>query len=69
MRRCFAAERSVAPRAGRFASLPADLSAELTQALAARGVKELYSHQREAIDAARAGGHVVVATPTASGKS
>jgi DEAD/DEAH box helicase domain-containing protein len=69
VRRCFAAERSVAPRTGRFASLPAELSPELTRALAARGVKELYSHQREAIDAARAGGHVVVATPTASGKS
>jgi DEAD/DEAH box helicase domain-containing protein len=69
IRRCFTVERSIAPRAGRYASLPPDLSPELTRALAARGVKELYSHQREAIDAARAGSHVVVATPTASGKS
>jgi DEAD/DEAH box helicase domain-containing protein len=69
IQRCFAAERSIEPRAGRFASLPADLSPELAGALATRGVKELYSHQREAIDAARRGEHVVVATPTASGKS
>jgi DEAD/DEAH box helicase domain-containing protein len=69
VRRCFAAERSIEPRTGRFARLPEELSPKLAQALAARGVKELYSHQREAIDAARAGKHVVVATPTASGKS
>ncbi len=69
VQRCFAAERSIVARAGRFASLPSDLSPELGRALATRGAKELYSHQREAIDAARAGKHVVVATPTASGKS
>ncbi|HTQ02628.1 MAG TPA: DEAD/DEAH box helicase [Polyangiaceae bacterium] len=69
VRRCFAAERSVAPRAGRFDALPADLVPGLASALSARGVTELYSHQREAIDAARAGRNVVVATPTASGKS
>ena len=32
-------------------------------------MRELYSHQRKAVDAANAGRHVVVATPTASGKS
>jgi DEAD/DEAH box helicase domain-containing protein len=69
VRRCFAAERSVAPRPGRFEPLPPDLVPGLARALADRGVKELYSHQREAIDAARAGRNVVVATPTASGKS
>jgi DEAD/DEAH box helicase domain-containing protein len=69
VRRCFAAERSVAPREGRFASVPDDLTPGLASALRARGVAELYSHQREAIDAARAGRNVVVATPTASGKS
>ena len=67
--RCFAAERSVAPRDGRYAAVPDDLAPGLSSALARRGVEELYSHQREAIDAARAGRHVVVATPTASGKS
>ena len=67
--RCFAAERSVAPRAGKWASIPDDLEPGLASALERRGVRELYSHQREAIDAARSGRHLVVATPTASGKS
>ncbi|HEV8551113.1 MAG TPA: DEAD/DEAH box helicase, partial [Polyangiaceae bacterium] len=69
IQRCLAAERSVAPREGRFAPVPPDLTPGLASALAARGVASLYSHQREAIDAARSGRHVVVATPTASGKS
>jgi DEAD/DEAH box helicase domain-containing protein len=37
--------------------------------LAARGIRELYSHQATACDLVRAGRHVAVATPTASGKS
>ena len=37
--------------------------------LATNGIEALYSHQCEAIDAIRAGKSVVVATPTASGKS
>jgi len=41
----------------------------LLQALAARGVTQLYEHQTRAINAALAGKHVIVATPTASGKS
>ena len=36
---------------------------------AGRGITALYSHQREALDAALADRHVVIATPTASGKS
>lgn len=42
---------------------------ELAAALAATGVARLYTHQVAAIDAARSGGNVLVATPTASGKS
>jgi len=38
-------------------------------ALSLAGIDTLYSHQAEAVDHARAGHHVVVATPTASGKS
>jgi len=37
--------------------------------LQARGIHSLYSHQTEAIGHLRAGRHIVVATPTASGKS
>jgi DEAD/DEAH box helicase domain-containing protein len=37
--------------------------------LAARGIHRLYAHQARATDLARAGRHVAVATPTASGKT
>jgi DEAD/DEAH box helicase domain-containing protein len=53
----------------RYADFPAGLDPRLARALAARGLSRLYSHQREAADLALAGRHVVVATPTASGKS
>lgn len=56
-------------REGVFAELPAELPEKLASALRARGVSQLYAHQREAWDAVQRGGHVVVATPTASGKS
>jgi DEAD/DEAH box helicase domain-containing protein len=41
----------------------------LRQALESRGIAQLYSHQAESIDHALAGQHVVVITPTASGKT
>ena len=41
----------------------------ILQALKARGIERLYSHQAEAITHLLAGKHIVVATPTASGKS
>jgi DEAD/DEAH box helicase domain-containing protein len=53
----------------RFAPLPSDLRPELSQALAARGVERLYSHQADAYNAVRKGRHLVVVTPTASGKT
>ncbi|TYT25549.1 DEAD/DEAH box helicase [Luteimonas viscosa] len=49
--------------------LPRDLPPALEAALQARGIRSLYSHQAQAWEAARAGRNVVVATPTASGKS
>src|SRR5271157_3815326 len=59
----------VTPRAAATAALPDWIHPALRGALRSRGVTELYSHQRQAIDAAHSGHHVVVATPTASGKS
>ncbi|MFZ5655770.1 MAG: DEAD/DEAH box helicase [Pseudomonadota bacterium] len=56
-------------RDGRYADLPADLPPALVQALASRGIERLYSHQAQAWEAARRGEHLVVVTPTASGKS
>ncbi|MET4728835.1 DEAD/DEAH box helicase domain-containing protein [Lysobacter enzymogenes] len=56
-------------REGRYAPLPEDLPEPLKAALRARGIDRLYSHQAEAWQAAQAGEHVAVVTPTASGKS
>jgi len=46
-----------------------DLESRLAGALADRGVDRLYRHQVDAIEAVRDGRNVVLATPTASGKS
>src|SRR2546423_5743269 len=51
------------------AALPADLRPELVAALGRRGIERLYSHQAEAYNAVRSGRHLVVVTPTASGKT
>ncbi|MBI5523686.1 MAG: DEAD/DEAH box helicase [Desulfarculus sp.] len=48
---------------------PLDLAPRLAQALHGQGVRQLYSHQAQALYLARAGRDLVVATPTASGKS
>jgi DEAD/DEAH box helicase domain-containing protein len=37
--------------------------------IASQGISDLYRHQAEAVDLIRSGHHVVVATPTASGKT
>src|SRR3954447_6767719 len=55
--------------AAQLAPFPDALDARLTQALASRGVEQLYTHQAAAIGHALAGRHTVVITPTASGKT
>src|SRR4030088_1305988 len=52
-----------------FAPLPPDLRPELVIALAGRGIHRLYTHQADAYSAVRKGRHLVVVTPTASGKT
>ncbi len=69
IKRCFSAERAIASSPASFAPLPEGLGPAARQALSGRGVESLYSHQAEAITAALSKRHVVVATPTASGKS
>jgi DEAD/DEAH box helicase domain-containing protein len=69
VRRCLTADRTLAPKEGAFSAIPESLSPALAAALRARGIERLYAHQAQAYEAARAGKHVVVATPTASGKS
>jgi DEAD/DEAH box helicase domain-containing protein len=56
-------------RPGEFADFPASLGEPLKQALASRGIRQLYSHQAAAVEHAEAGRNVVVVTPTASGKT
>lgn len=53
----------------RWLDLPPELAPGLREALVNRGLAQLYAHQRQAFDLARAGRHFVVATPTASGKT
>jgi DEAD/DEAH box helicase domain-containing protein len=52
-----------------YAPFPDALDPRLRRALEARGISELYTHQAKAIAHALAGRHVVVTTPTASGKT
>jgi DEAD/DEAH box helicase domain-containing protein len=67
--RCLAAQRELPARDAQHAALPPGLDPRIVAALERRGIRELYTHQRRAIDAAREGKHVLTATPTASGKS
>ncbi|MBU0676135.1 MAG: DEAD/DEAH box helicase [Proteobacteria bacterium] len=53
----------------RFADLAQPLPENLARALSFAGFQNFYRHQALAIDAVRSGRDVVVATPTASGKS
>jgi DEAD/DEAH box helicase domain-containing protein len=61
-------QSSVHPRPGRQAPIPEELHPKVTQALEAKGIDSLWSHQAEAIHAAWAG-PTIVTTGTASGKS
>ena len=49
--------------------VPESLEPRLRKALEARGITSLYTHQAFAFEQALAGKDLVVATPTASGKS
>ena len=59
----------IAPKNSNYEQLDPPLPEQLTRALAASGVQRLYSHQAKALALARQGRDVVVATPTASGKT
>jgi DEAD/DEAH box helicase domain-containing protein len=56
-------------REARTAPLPDSLQPALREALAGRGIHELYAHQAASYAAARARGNVIVTTGTASGKT
>ena len=57
------------PTEARYAEFPPDLDERLLQALKAKKIDRLYSHQREAYDLIRSGRNLVLVTPTASGKT
>src|SRR5579862_4754127 len=56
-------------REGEFAEFPESLAPVLRNGLIKRGIQKLYSHQAAALEQASLGRHVVVVTPTASGKT
>lgn len=61
--------QTVPAKDARFAEFPSELDQRLVQAFEKRRITKLYTHQREALDAAFAGEDYVVVTPTASGKT
>ena len=61
--------RYIPPQGALPGSLDRPLSPRLKALLDLRGMSSLYSHQVEAIDAVFCGKHVMVATPSASGKT
>lgn len=52
-----------------YSELSPELPQPLLRALRRNGIKKLYSHQVDAVQAVRAGSNVLVSTPTASGKT
>jgi DEAD/DEAH box helicase domain-containing protein len=62
-------EKLIPARAGSYRDFPPDLHQRLRQALVSRGVTRLYSHQLQAWRNIRERRHLVVVTPTASGKT
>ena len=67
--RCIATWRQIPPRPAAYADLPAGIAPEVRCGLARQGIERLYTHQAAAIGLSLAGQHVVVVTPTASGKT
>jgi DEAD/DEAH box helicase domain-containing protein len=67
--RCITATRHFPARAPVLAPFPASLDPRLAAALRARGIEQLFSHQARVWELVEAGRHVVVVTPTASGKT
>ncbi len=61
--------RTLPARAADSAEIPEWVDTALAMALRGAGIERLWSHQSSAASLAHAGGHVVLATGTASGKS
>lgn len=61
--------RTLPGRTATYQPLPPWLDSRILEALAHRGISQLWTHQRIALDAIGEGNNIVVATGTASGKS
>ncbi|MDR1598579.1 MAG: DEAD/DEAH box helicase [Oscillospiraceae bacterium] len=61
--------RVIPARPAQTAPFPDWLHPDIPAALHQRGVASPYTHQRAALDALRLGNHIVIVTPTASGKT
>ncbi|MBI4637745.1 MAG: DEAD/DEAH box helicase, partial [Candidatus Rokubacteria bacterium] len=66
---CITATRHFPARPAVSAPFPVGLDPRLAAALRARGIEQLYEHQARVWDLVEKGRHVVVVTPTASGKT
>ncbi len=63
------AVRRIPAREAEFIDLPDSIQPPLRKALENRGIRQLYSHQADALQTIRSGKNVVIITPTASGKT
>jgi DEAD/DEAH box helicase domain-containing protein len=61
--------RRFSPRPAQARPIPDSLDPRLADALRGRGIEALYTHQAHALELLAKGGHCVVVTPTASGKT
>ena len=66
---CITATRHFPARAAVLSPFPDSLDPRIVAALRARGIEDLYAHQARAWALVETGHHVVVVTPTASGKT
>lgn len=66
---CLQASIEIPAREARYVPWPDWVPPELVERLRAHGVEQPWAHQVRAAEAARGGSHVLLATPTASGKS
>jgi len=63
------AVRQIPAREAKFRPIPGWVTSALSEAYAAKGIQELYSHQALTAELVHEGKNVVVVTPTASGKT
>ncbi len=68
-RDCFTSNIIVPATEARYAAMPQGLNSGIQEALASRGIAQLFEHQARAFEAAQSRRAVVISTPTASGKS